>query len=112
MKRFYSRTNKNRFERQIGKHERHQARLRAINQAIAHSIELDNIPVDLLDSDNLPFTRPEVHHHMSKSKAIPLNIFKWVQVNISDPAVEVSTLGLSFITAALANSTIQTGILS
>ena len=96
MKRFYGRTNKNHFKRQIGKHERRQARLRAIDQAIAHSVEFNDIPVDLLDKDDLPFTRPEVHHHISKSKAIPLNIYKWVQVNRSDPAIEVSITGIIF----------------
>jgi hypothetical protein len=111
MKRFYRRTNKNRFEKQIGKHERRQARLQAINQAVACSVALDNIPADLLNKDNLPFTSPKVHHHMSKSKAIPLNIFKWVQVNRSDPAIEVSTLGLSIVVTTLTNPTFQIGIL-
>jgi hypothetical protein len=54
--------------------------------------DLETIPEDLLDSDALPFTDPEEHHHMSRSKAIPLNLFKWVQINGSDPAIDVRSL--------------------
>ena len=92
MKGFYSRTNKNRFEIQIGKHERRQARLRAMDHIAQRTTDLDTIPEDLLDSDDLPFMDPEEHHHMSRSKAIPLNLFKWVQINGSDPAIDVRSL--------------------
>ena len=88
VKRFYGRTNKNNFEVQIARHEHRQARLRALNQ-IPHSIERDTIPEDLLDKDDLPFSDPEKHHHMSQSKSLALNLFKWVQVNEGDPAVKV-----------------------
>jgi hypothetical protein len=88
VKRFYGRTNKNRFEIQIARHERHQARLRALNQ-IPHSVERNTIPEDLLDQDDLPFTNPEDHHHMSQTKSLALNLFKWTQANEGDPAVDV-----------------------
>jgi hypothetical protein len=88
MKRFYGRTNKNSFELQITRHEHRQARLRALNQ-IPHSMEHNVIPKDLLDKDDLPFTNPEEHHHMSQSKSLALNLFKWVQVNHGDSAVKV-----------------------
>ena len=73
---------------QIARHEHRQAKLRALNQ-IPHSIEHDTIPEDLLDKDDLPFSDPEKHHHMSQSKSLALNLFKWVQVNEGDPAVKV-----------------------
>ena len=59
-------------------------------------MELDAIPEDLLNKDDLPFTDPEEHHHMSQSKALALNIFKWVKVNEGDPAVEVRPSFLHF----------------
>jgi hypothetical protein len=51
--------------------------------------DLDTIPKDILDRDILLFTDPEEHHHMLRSKAIPLNLFKWVQINGSDPAIDI-----------------------
>ena len=95
MKGFYSRTNKNRYERQIGKHERRQARLRAMDHVAQRTTDLDTIPEDIFDKDVLPFTDPEEHHHMSRSKAIPLNLFKWVQINARDPAIDVRSHLLS-----------------
>jgi hypothetical protein len=89
MKGFYSRTNKNQFEKQIGKHEHCQARLRAMDHITQYTTDLATISEDLLDRDILLFMDPEEHHHMSRSKAIPLNLFKWVQINGSDPAIDI-----------------------
>ncbi|KAG6808669.1 hypothetical protein H0H92_003308 [Tricholoma furcatifolium] len=69
VKRFFSRTNKNRFEKQIGRHERRHARLRAIHSRASQT------------ADN-----PRNHHHISESKAVPLNIFTWIQRLENDAA--------------------------
>ena len=98
MKRFYGRTNKNGFEKQITKHEHRQARLRALNQ-IPHSVEQNTIPDDLLDKDDLSFTDPEEHHHMSQSKLLALNLFMWIQAKKGDPAVDVCSMLLHFTLA-------------
>ncbi|KAG6806967.1 hypothetical protein H0H92_009333 [Tricholoma furcatifolium] len=88
VKRFYIRTNKHRFEKQIGKHERRQARLQAINRLQSSIEPLDSVPEDLLNIDDLPFTDPERHHHMSRAKSVPLNIFKWIKAYEEDEAIE------------------------
>jgi len=95
VKRFYGRTNKNHFEKQIARHEHLHARLRALNR-IPYSMERDTIPGDLLDKDDLPLTDPEEHHHMSQSKSLALNLFGWIQVNKGDPAVDVCPALLRF----------------
>ncbi|KAG6824796.1 hypothetical protein H0H92_005805 [Tricholoma furcatifolium] len=87
VKRFYIQTNKHRFEKQIGMHECRQARLKAIKQ-LQSSIELDAVPEDLTNVDDLPFSDPERHHHMSRGKSVPLNIFKWIKAHEEDEAVE------------------------
>ena len=76
VKRFYGRTNKNDFEKQIARHERRQARLRALNQ-IPHFIERDFIPEDLLDKDDLPFTDP-ITKKAQKFEGLkrPYNLYK------------------------------------
>ncbi|KAG6806823.1 hypothetical protein H0H92_009932 [Tricholoma furcatifolium] len=87
VKRFYVRTNKHHFEKQIGKHERRQARLRTIKQ-LQSSVELDTVPENLINVDDLPFSDPEQHHHMSRGKSVPLNIFKWLKAHEDDEAIE------------------------
>ncbi|KAG6809229.1 hypothetical protein H0H92_001089 [Tricholoma furcatifolium] len=86
IKRFFSRTNKNRFEKQIGRHERCHARLRAIHSRASQTA--DTISPDILNADLLPFTDPRNHHHISESKATPLNLFKWIQRLQNDAAVD------------------------
>ncbi|KAG6843496.1 hypothetical protein H0H93_000798, partial [Arthromyces matolae] len=91
VKGFWGRTNKNRFAPQIGKHERRRAKLRAIKRKVAEGA--GTIPQDVLETDRLPFTDPQNHHHISESKAVPLNIFSWIQAMNGDPAGKVGIFG-------------------
>ncbi|KAG6808398.1 hypothetical protein H0H92_004278 [Tricholoma furcatifolium] len=78
---------------QIGMHERRQARLQAINR-LHSSVELDAVPEDLRNVDDLPFSDPERHHHMSRGKSVPLNVFKWIKAHDNDEAIEGFYKGL------------------
>lgn len=52
--------------------------------------ELDSIPEALIEMDDLPFSDPQEHHHISRWKAARLNLFNWLKQNSGDPATEVS----------------------
>ncbi|XP_006456659.1 hypothetical protein AGABI2DRAFT_122544 [Agaricus bisporus var. bisporus H97] len=87
VKRFYDRTNKNQIEKQISQQERRQAQLRALNHSVTLA-ELDSIPEALIKMDDLPFSDPQEHHHISRWKAARLNLFNWLKQNSGDPATE------------------------
>ncbi|KDR76734.1 hypothetical protein GALMADRAFT_225666 [Galerina marginata CBS 339.88] len=117
VKRFYARTNKGRtFQRQISKHHRRERILRRIASRVklsqtqaessipshptqhqpsvnittpapAPPIHLDTPIVPFDQSDALPATLPEQHHHISNSKRHSLNVFRWLDDNEGDPAL-------------------------
>lgn len=73
VKRFYARTNKNNFEKQIARQVRRQGVLRRM-------VERDpQATVRPSNEDNLPLTDPEQHHYISKTQRHPLNISKWTK---------------------------------
>ncbi|KAF8815986.1 hypothetical protein BYT27DRAFT_7185715 [Phlegmacium glaucopus] len=87
VKRFYARTNKNKaFTRQITRQQWRECILRNIRERLkqppppVHSEEIQSpsASVPFEESDALPPTTPEVHHHLSNSTRQRENIFKWV----------------------------------
>ncbi|KAF8148264.1 hypothetical protein B0H34DRAFT_668986, partial [Crassisporium funariophilum] len=98
VKRFYARTNKNKsFTQQITRQQRRERILRKIaererkqkNAAAASSsqppppahsrgIQSPSPSVPFEETDALPKTQPDVHHHISNSVRQRENIFKWV----------------------------------
>jgi hypothetical protein len=107
VKRFYSRTNKNRFTFQITKHEGRERKLRKIRRQQAATDKKNSaaqvpstmgsstkrkgkpVSLDFTDSDPMPYTDPTVHYHMSQSVRYYENITKWLGDNVDDPATEV-----------------------
>lgn len=47
-----------------------------------------NVPFE--DSEALPYTAPEAHHHISKSQNYHMNIMAFLSSNNGDPAIAVS----------------------
>jgi hypothetical protein len=45
--------------------------------------------LDFMESEALPFTAPEQHHHISHSRNFPINITSFLASNKDDPATEV-----------------------
>lgn len=45
--------------------------------------------VPYTESDALPPTLPELHHHISTDKRLSVNIFRWLDANNGDPALNV-----------------------
>lgn len=100
VKRFYARTNKLQFERQIARHQLRERVLRKIHlrseavkangQAASSS---DNKPkaatVPFEGSDPLPYTMPTAHYHVSEATRHPENITAWLATNQGDPATKV-----------------------
>ncbi|KAK7020396.1 hypothetical protein R3P38DRAFT_3549619 [Favolaschia claudopus] len=71
VKRFYARTNKNTAVRQMTKKAR---------KAL--------LSLDFADSESLPYTSPEQHHHISHSRNFYLNIPHFLSENRRDPATQ------------------------
>ena len=102
VKRFYARTNKNKaFTQQITRQQRRERIIRKIRErlkkqddtnvaCLSRDAEILHLPVNFKgiqspspavsfeESDALPQTSPEVHHHISNSTRQKENIFKWV----------------------------------
>ncbi|KAG6808787.1 hypothetical protein H0H92_002888 [Tricholoma furcatifolium] len=75
-KMFYSRTNKNQYERQIAQHERRDARSRAMKDS------------NTTEDDPLPLSDPQEHHQISQTKHLPINLLQWARDHSNDPAVK------------------------
>jgi len=58
----------------------------------------DTMVVNFADNDPLPFTPPQLHHHVSKSKRHHHTLVNWLGRHSDDEAVKVSkiTVSLSF----------------
>lgn len=114
VKRFYSRTNKFKFTRQISKHERRERILHKIRSqkrkgktVLRQGVQLVNrsnstppshlnyveprptAAVSFQESDPLPYTPPTAHHHISDSTRHYENIAAWLSTNQGDPALQV-----------------------
>jgi len=51
--------------------------------------------LDFMESEALPFTAPEQHHHISHSRNFPINITSFLASNQDDPATEVRSSWLN-----------------
>ncbi|KAF8955631.1 hypothetical protein BDZ97DRAFT_1673366, partial [Flammula alnicola] len=87
VKRFYARTNKNNAVRQMTRLERREQALRRMIRKPAAKKKVSP-RLDFAESEALPFTAPEYHHHISHSRNFPMNITSFLASNQGDPAVE------------------------
>lgn len=87
IKRFYARTNHRAFQRQISRHERRTARLRAIKKRVATTDTSTVLQGD--EDERLPHSDPSEHYHISNSRKVHFNITKWLVENKTDQAVTV-----------------------
>jgi len=118
VKRFYARTNKTKtFVTQIAKHLRRERILRKIFQRVKHQAAEKNplssnvaansssslpshqpqapsIPFE--QSDPLPLTPPELHHHISNTQQFYENIPWWLDLHDGDVALIVCSFRLMF----------------
>jgi len=95
VKRFYGRTNKQQFLGQIAKHQRRERLLQRIKQRLANKTSSDaGLPVQqprgYQDPDELPYTKPEAHYHISASEKEFLNVTSFLSQNRDERALEVS----------------------
>ncbi|KAF4611550.1 hypothetical protein D9613_004494 [Agrocybe pediades] len=96
IKRFYARTNKNtNFEEQITRQQRrervlHKIQLRQQQPAQApKNLARTSSIVPFNESEPLPFTRPEDHHHIANTQRYHENIYKWLYgKHEDDPALK------------------------
>lgn len=108
VKRFYARTNKNRAVRQITLLERREtallrmaARARSkashlgkttatpVPQGHKRKLKKAQTYVPFAESEALPYTTPEQHHHISPSRNTSLHLSSWLHENRDDPATKV-----------------------
>ncbi|KAJ7733500.1 hypothetical protein B0H16DRAFT_1304133, partial [Mycena metata] len=107
VKRYYVRTNKNNAVRQMTVLERREQALRRIarklTKILPDSAQRPHQPVqskkgkrkakgikpfvDFSESESLPYTAPEQHHHISNSRNFYANISQFLGENEDDPAV-------------------------
>lgn len=98
MKRFYARTNKNMAVHQMTRLERREHALRKLAKSKGKTSPLarkksaaklrPNVPFE--DSEALPYTPAEKHHHISMSRNYHMNIMAFLSSNRDDPAITVS----------------------
>jgi hypothetical protein len=116
VKRFYARTNKNNAVKQMTRLERReQALLRLTRRQAAAAVipPIAAVPdeaastgkqkkkrkkgglrrpaVDFAESESLPYTSPELHHHISPSRNHHFHLPSWLADNDEDPALKVSS---------------------
>jgi hypothetical protein len=87
VKRFYVTTNKIKFAEGIAKRQRRERllfKMQQLAQGRIQSKKQDD------DNDELPFTAPHLHYHMSVSTKNYKNINAWIGDHSDDPAYEVS----------------------
>ncbi|KAF7344219.1 hypothetical protein MVEN_01712600 [Mycena venus] len=116
VKRFYARTNKNTAVRQMTFLERREQALLKIARAVGKANATAATPatptetaasasapkpkkkktvtkkkrayIDFAESESLPYTAPEEHHHISHSLNFPVSITEFLRENEGDPAIE------------------------
>ncbi|KAF8228433.1 hypothetical protein L208DRAFT_1291363, partial [Tricholoma matsutake] len=86
VKHFYQQTNKKDAVRQIAKHERCHTWLCHAKEAAASPWRRHAHHVAFSESDPLPFTRSDLHHHMSDSKNFLHHLLSFVHQPLNDPA--------------------------
>lgn len=96
VKRFYARTNKNKFTRQCAYHEWRERILRNMKRKADKGKAKDTSAnrckensLNFTDSEPLPFTAPKVYHHISESKRFYVDLTQWLGNNAGDPATKV-----------------------
>ncbi|KAF8146367.1 hypothetical protein K438DRAFT_1475340, partial [Mycena galopus ATCC 62051] len=108
VKRFYARTNKNTAVRQMTVLERREQALTRIARTLGKILPRPppttpvdphkkrqrqqkklKLFVDFADSESLPYTAPEQHHHISHSRNFYLSIPHFLSENLGDPAIHV-----------------------
>ena len=102
MKRYYARTNKNTAVHQITRLERREYALRKLNKLKGKTASSGQTKtssklrpnVSFEDSEALPYTPPEEHHHISKSRNFHMNIMAFLSSNQGDPAIVVNLISL------------------
>ncbi|KAJ7616889.1 hypothetical protein B0H17DRAFT_852803, partial [Mycena rosella] len=110
VKRFYARTNKNRAVRQMTQLERRETYLmRTSGRARAkaskagktvatpnpqgHKRKLKNKSkayIPFAESEALPYTTPDQHHHISPSRNFTFHLSSWLGEHRGDPAIQVN----------------------
>ncbi|KAF9544901.1 hypothetical protein CPC08DRAFT_620758, partial [Agrocybe pediades] len=101
LKRFYLRTNKNSgFEEQVTRQQRRERMLYNIHRRVEETTmaATDSMSSSLRrrtgstipfhDSEPLPYTDPEAHHHIAKGQHYHENIYRWLHENEDDPALK------------------------
>ncbi|KAF7973003.1 hypothetical protein HWV62_16378 [Athelia sp. TMB] len=90
VKRLYSRTNKRNAIRQVTKRERRETRLLRARRAVEADIRSRELEhkhhVGFSQDDALPFTHPEMHHHMSDSRRYVRDAFSFSRAFPDDSA--------------------------
>ncbi|KAJ8087428.1 hypothetical protein PM082_006258 [Marasmius tenuissimus] len=84
VKRFYARTNKAKFVKQVANHERREQIIRRIEARVVKGKE----PQKPSDSEPPLVTSPNTHHFISADCSNWFNIREWMNKHSGDPAVE------------------------
>lgn len=99
VKRFYARTNKNAYVRQIARQERRERLLRGIEKRMRSASILGMVaPPDAVASqpEYLPPTAPRAHHHISEDRRYGITVRAYLEAaeqptgHSEDPAIKVS----------------------
>ena len=94
VKRFYSRTNKNKAARQIARQQRREEAMRKRKERIYKTLKRKNSPASVTAEESktleaLNYTPPDYHHHISHSPNFPCIFPQWLQSKENDPAMKV-----------------------
>ncbi|KAJ7097121.1 hypothetical protein B0H15DRAFT_920861 [Mycena belliarum] len=108
VKRFYARTNKNQAVRQITQLERRESALTQIKaradknaalvtkkttptpvpQGHKQKLKKKTLGIPFVESEALPYTTPEEHHHISVSRNFSYHLSSWLNEHLGDPATQ------------------------
>jgi hypothetical protein len=88
VKRFYRRTNKVHYERQVAKHERRLARLRRIADKHA-KLQRPTMLSSKENDDKLLASNPKEHHQIAEGTKYPIKLVNFATADPSDPALKV-----------------------
>ncbi|KDQ25344.1 hypothetical protein PLEOSDRAFT_1106287 [Pleurotus ostreatus PC15] len=93
VKRFYARTNKNKYTRQVAKLERRHRLMRAIRRRLNGDVAFTQTsnehaqPLSINIPERLPPISPQAHHQISEERRTWKNIYKFISEHEGDPAV-------------------------
>ena len=100
VKRFYGKTNKQRFVGQIAKHQRRERLLQRIKQRLAEKMLSEaGLPAEQLgmgqrgyqDTGELSYTNPEAHYHISASEKDFENVTSLLSKNKNERPLQVGS---------------------